>query len=104
MTDSRPKTIYRLFDADDREVVLHNTEDKDWWLKEGEVREREFLQLCEEKNILKGIMPNPQRTGKWNKALPEFSYQSTLLDLKDHRIPFFEAQRIRDIQIGRAHV
>jgi hypothetical protein len=97
MTDSRHKVIYRMFDADDREVVLHNTEDKDWWLKEGEIREREFLQLCAEKNILKGISINPERTGTRNKALPEFFYQGALLDLKDHRTPFFEAQRVRDI-------
>jgi hypothetical protein len=97
MTEPRHETIYRMFDANDREVVLHNTEDKDWWLKEGEIREREFLQLCEQKNILKGITLNPERTGKWNKALPEFFYREALLDLKDHRIPFFEAGRVRNI-------
>jgi len=96
MTDSRQKTIYRLFDANDREVVLHNTEDKDWWLKEGETREREFLELCAAQNILKGIVPNPERTAN-RKHLPEYFYRGALLDLKDHRIPFFEAQRVRDI-------
>jgi len=88
--------IYRLFDADEREVILHNTEDKDWWLKEGEVREREFLQLCEAQNILNGIIPNPERTAN-RKHLPEYFYRGALLDLKDHRIPFFEAARTRNI-------
>lgn len=90
------KTVYRMFDADNREVVLHNTEDKDWWLKEGEVREREFLQLCETQGILKGIIPNPERTAR-RKHLPEYFYRGALLDLKDHRIPFFEAERTRGI-------
>jgi len=95
---TQSKTTYRLFDVNDREVVLHNTEDKDWWLKEGEGRERDFLQLCVEKNILKGIVPNPERVGKRSKAfLPEFFYRGALLDLKDHRIPFFEAARVRNI-------
>ncbi len=97
MPDSPGKTIYRLFDANDCEVVLHNTEDKDWWLKEGEAREREFLELCAAQKILDGITPNPERIGKRNKALPEFFYRGALLDLKDHRIPFFEAERTRNI-------
>jgi hypothetical protein len=96
MTDSQHKTIYRLLDADEREVILHNTEDKDWWLKEGETREREFLELCAAQNILKGIGPNPERTVN-RRYLPEYFYQGALLDLKDHRIPFFESERTRGI-------
>lgn len=96
MTDSHPKTTYRLFDANNREVVLHNTEDKNWWLQEGETREGEFLELCAAQNILKGIVPNPERTAN-RKHLPEYFYRGALLDLKDHRIPFFEAERTRQI-------
>ena len=92
-----PQTVYRLFDANDREVVLHNTEDKGWWLKEGEIREREFLDLCAEKKLLEGIVPNPERVGSRKKFLPEFFYRGALLDLKDHRIPFFESGRTRNI-------
>ena len=90
------KTVYRMFGADGREVVLHNTEDKAWWLREGEAREREFLELCAAQNILKGIIPNPERTAT-RRYLPEYFYEGALLDLKDHRIPFFEAERTRGI-------
>jgi hypothetical protein len=89
--------IYRMFDPEGREVTLHNTEDKTWWLKEGEAREQEFLQLCAEKGILGGMIPNPERVGERNKILPEFFYREALLDLKDHRIPFFESERTRGI-------
>jgi hypothetical protein len=90
------KTVYRMFGVDGREVVLHNTEDKAWWLREGEAREREFLELCVAQNILKGIIPNPERTAT-RRHLPEYFYEGALLDLKDHRIPFFEAERTRGI-------
>jgi hypothetical protein len=90
------KSVYRMFGADGREVALHNTEDKEWWLREGEAREREFLDLCAAQNILRGIVPNPERTAN-RKYLPEYFYRGALLDLKDHRIPFFESERTRGI-------
>jgi hypothetical protein len=62
----------------------------------GRRREAEFLALCHAKNLLPGLAPNPLRD-KSHLHLPEFTWKDRPLDLKDHRIPFFEASRVRGI-------
>ena len=81
----------RFFKADGTELQLHNTEDKDWWLRWGEDKEKAFRQFCNEKGVLPGLAFNPEREGGKNKGAPEFVWHNQYLDVKVQNQPFFES-------------
>lgn len=81
---------YELWDVSGNEVVLNNTEDKNWWIKYGTAGETDFLAFCQAKGILLGLADNPAReSGK--KYLPEFVQGDHTVDLKGQGTPFFKS-------------
>ena len=87
---SLPTVNPRFFDAGGTELRLHDTEDKDWWLRLGQRLEDSFIALCREKKVLHSIRPNPERTSA-KAYLPEFVWKGAPLDVKVQRQPFFES-------------
>ncbi len=81
----------RIFKADGSELLLHDTEDKNWWLQWGEGKEKAFKTFCDKVRILPGLSFNPEREGGKKRGAPEFVWQGHLLDVKVQNQPFFEA-------------
>lgn len=71
-------------------MVLHDTEDKNWWTKYGEKLENLFLQ-----NIAPEIGPNAQINPdkNTNRYAPDFIINGSLAELKTQNTPFFTASR-----------
>jgi len=87
----------RFFKADGTELLLHDTEDKNWWLQWGEGKEKAFKTFCEKQSILPGLDFNPERAGGKNKGAPEFVYKDCYLDVKVQNQPFFESAKLYKI-------
>jgi len=81
----------RFFKADGSELLLHDTEDKNWWLKWGEEKESAFKHFCKEIGIFNNLSFNPDRANGKNRGAPEFIYQEQFLDVKVQNQPFFES-------------
>jgi len=69
-------------------MPIHDAEDKAWWIEWGVEKEKDFLKLCEKRQILPGIAKS-----KGTVYMPEFTYAGRYLDLKTVGTPFFVAQR-----------
>jgi hypothetical protein len=70
--------------------VIHNTEDKKWWLKHGEIGEKDFINIICPKIGLDGqINPEKER----DPTVPDLVVNGRLADLKVPRTPFFTAAK-----------
>ena len=76
---------------------MHDTEDKDWWIKWGSIKEEQFLQHCLEDGLLPGIAKS-----SGPPHYPEFTYQGQYLDLKTVQTPFFMAKKKYNINSNSA--
>jgi hypothetical protein len=68
--------------------VIHNTEDKNWWLKHGEVGEKDFVNVICPKIGLDGCI-NPNKNV--DPTVPDLIVNGKLADLKSQNTPFFTA-------------
>ncbi len=71
-------------------AVPHNTEDKGWWLRHGEVLETRFVELSKAKLRLDARI-NPEK--KNDSTVPDLIVEGVLADLKTQNTPFFTAGR-----------
>lgn len=67
---------------------MHDTEDKEWWCREGEIIEDWFLENIEPL-LPYEIIKNPEKVE--NKYAPDFLLNSYYCDLKAQNTPFFKA-------------
>jgi hypothetical protein len=72
------------------DAVPHNTEDKSWWLRHGEVLEKRFVQFCVQELGLAASI-NPAKAA--DPTAPDLVVNGQLADLKVQNTPFFSAGR-----------
>lgn len=78
--------------------VIHNTEDKDWWLIHGANLEKRFVEnVCPEIR-LDGII-NPEK--EQDPTVPDLIVNGRLADLKTQNTPFFTASRYNKKEGGK---
>lgn len=87
MTQSRR---YQLVHANSNPEVPHDTEDKRWWMREGEVLEQQFVKLCQESLGIEAEI-NPDKRA--DPTVADLIVQGRLADLKAQQTPFFTARR-----------
>jgi len=78
-------------------TVMHDTEDRAWWYKYGEMGERYFVEnICPEFNLDAQINPEKER----DPTVPDLVVDGQLSDLKTQKTPFFTAFRYHKMENG----
>lgn len=70
--------------------VIHQTEDKAWWLKHGEQLEGVFVSVCTTKLGINAQI-NPRKAA--DPTAPDLLVEGRIADLKVQNTPFFSASR-----------